>query len=382
MTIRVNVARSVLGWAWERSDRDPEELAARFPGFVSWEAGTAQPTLKQLESFAAAAHVPIGYLMLQAPPEETLPIPDLRTIGDAPLGRPSPNLLDTIFQCQTRQDWYRGYALTQRLDPLPFVGSLTTRVNSTVAAARLRDALDFSMQARGRFTTWSAALSGLAEELEAAGVLVMISGVVGSNPHRGLDPSEFRGFTLTDDLAPLIFVNGADTKAAQLFTLGHEAAHVWLGRSGVSNASLDHPASGQVERWCNQVAAELLVPLDDLMQAFRPTADLTEELDRLARRYKASTLVVLRRVQDAGHLTWDHFRSAYIAELARIAGFQRTGDGGDFYRTLPVRASKRFVRALVGATIGGQTLYRDAFRMLGIKKQATFDELGRRLGFV
>lgn len=59
----------------------------------------------------------------------------------------------------------------------------------------------------------------------------------------------------------------------------------------------------------------------------------------------------------------------------------RQGDGGgDFYRTLGIRVSKRFTSALVNHTLEGQTLFRDAFKMLGIKKAATFYEISRQFG--
>lgn len=378
MAVRVPVEPSLFAWATERSGLDPADLSRRFPQLEKWERGERLPTLKQLEDFARATHTPVGLLLLPEPPEEPLPIPDFRTLGDTELARPSPELLDTIHICQQRQDWYRDFARSQGQPPLGFVGSLDPSLDVQSAAETIRRRLDFGLNAREGFRTWTDALTGLAEQAEEVGLLVMINGVVGSNTSRKLDPAEFRGFCLVDEIAPVIFINGADTKAAQIFTLAHELVHVWLNRPGVDNPVPHERAEHAVERWCNEVAAELLVPKSRLREDFNRAADLREEAGRLARRYKVSTLVVLRSAFDAGLLDWGSFRRSYLDELASLPEPQT--DGGNFYNTTPVRASKRFTRALISDTLEGRTPYTEAFRLLGFRKAEAFDELGRRLG--
>ena len=218
-------------------------------------------------------------------------------------------------------------------------------------------------------------LAGLTGQADAAGVLVMVSGVVGSNNRRRLDPDEFRGFALADKLAPLVFINGADSKSAQMFTLAHELAHIWLGRSALSDVGPASSPTNDVEIWCNRVAAEMLVPLAALRQAYDRRAVLSEEANRLARVFKVSTLVVMRRIHDAGGLTREELWQAYEAELTLLHAIKKEG-GGDFYLTQAVRVSKRFARALIRSTFEGQTSFTEAFRMLGLKKMSTFRELG------
>ncbi len=371
----------MLTWARERAGLEFAQLEQRFPKLEEWERGARLPTLKQLESFAHATHTPVGLLFLSEPPEEQVPIPDYRTIGDAGIRRPSPDLLETIFQCQQRQEWYRDFALLGREDPVAFVGSFTSASPVVEAATTMREALSFGVTERG--ATWAEALRLLCDRAEDAGVLVMVNGVVGSNTHRKLDPQEFRGFALVDRLAPLVFVNGADTKAAQIFTLAHELAHLWLGESALSDADLVRAPTIAGERWCNEVAAEFLVPVGDIRTAFDADAELVEELERLARVFKVSTLVVLRRVHDAGRMGWDTYRAAYQAEVERILEIlrdRRSASGGDFYNTQPLRVSRRFARAVLASTLEGQTLHRDAFQMLGFKRLSTFQELAHKLG--
>ncbi len=379
---RIAVSRDMLRWARERARLDALVLAARFPKLEAWEAGEVRPTLKQLEGYARATHAPIGYFFLPEPPAEAVPIPDFRTMADRAIARPSPNLLDTVYACQERQAWYRDFALVNGSPPLPFVGALTRDMAPVQAAGRMRQALAFDVDARRDCRTWAEALRLFIEQAENIGVMVMASGVVLNNNYRHLDPQEFRGFALADDRAPLVFINGADSKAAQMFTLAHELAHLWLGQSALSDVSAGERSDNAIETWCNQVAAELLVPMDVFQAELTAGEPLRDTLSRLARRFKVSTLVVLRRLADAGRLDRNAFFRAYRDELEHLRNLDAAGTGGgDFYRTTASRVSKRFARALVESTLEGRTLYRDAFRMLGIAKTSTFNEFGRSLNF-
>ena len=380
MTVRVAIREPMLRWAEERSRVPADELRSKFPDLEQWRQGAKIPTLKQVERFASATHTPVGFLFLSEPPEEVLPLPDFRTIGDIEVGHASPDLLETVYLCQQRQEWYRDFARLHQEPPVPFVGTLTTSNSVVEAAATMRSVLWFEPAQRG--ASWGEAFRLLIEAAERQGMLVMVNGVVGSNTHRKLDPAEFRGFALADNLAPLIFVNGADTTAAKIFTLAHELAHIWLGQSAVSDADQAASLGNEAERWCNKVAAEFLVTGESLRDLVVDPRALTPDLDRLAREFKVSTLVVLRRIFDVGYLTPPQFRAAYAAERERVLSLmeERVSTGGSFYNTQPIRVSKRFARALLESTLEGQTLYREAFRMLGFKKQATFDELVHRLG--
>ncbi len=377
--IRVAVQPAMLRWARERAGMSVAALAGRFGKLEAWESGEIKPTLKQLEAFAKATFTPVGFLFLQTPPVEAIPIPDLRTVDNVHIGHPSPDLLETLYICQQRQEWYREFVRSTGEDRLSFVGSLRTEVDVEAAADRIREALDFDLEERHRFPTWTEALRRFIAQAEKVGILVMVSGVVLNNNRRHLDPGEFRGFAIADDMAPLVFVNGADTKAAQMFTLAHEVAHIWLGQSALSDPQTRSVPHHHVERWCNRVAAELLVPLAAFRTEYRPDSDLREEMDRLARRFKVSTLVILRRIHDVGAITQEELREAYDPEVKRLRLIPK-GSGGDFYLTQAVRVSRRFARALVMSTLEGQTLHRDAFQMLGISKLSTFQEIGRNLG--
>ena len=222
MPVRADVEPGMITWARERSRLTREDLARRFPRLEDWEQGELSPTIKQLERFARATHAPLGFFFLPEPPEEKIPIPDFRTMPGARNGQTSPDLLDTIYLCEQRQDWYRSFARLMREGPAEPVAALTLDTPLIVAAEAMRAALRFEVDDRGY--GWADALRRLVEHAEDLGILVMVSGVVGSDTHRPLDPAEFRGFALVDPLAPLVFVNGADTKAAQIFTLVHELA--------------------------------------------------------------------------------------------------------------------------------------------------------------
>lgn len=383
---QVPVAGSVLRWAARRSDVPQGEVESRFPQLNQWERGAAAPTYEELHAFASFTHTPFGSFFLEEPPAESMPIPDFRTMGNGDVGPPSSGLLDVIYICQERQDWYRQYLISQEMNPLNFVGSASIGQSISDAAQDVRNFLDYSLASREMFRDQREALRYLTRITEDQGILVMMSGMVGDNTHRLLDPVEFRGFALVDDRAPLIFINGADTQAARIFTLVHEICHVFLGESGVSDSFLrpHGPSKNAIERWCNRVAGEVLVPLESLRHEFHGSLDVLD-LERLAGLYMVSTLVVLNRLHDGGLVEWDSFRSAYSREVERIGGLlgrKKSRSGGNYYNVKPLRVSRKFASALINDTLRGRTLYGTAYHLLDTKRSDIFDRLGRDLGIM
>lgn len=382
---------NIVIWARERAGLSVDALARKMTikpeRLHEWETGQAPMTLKQMRRLAEKTYTPFGYLFGEEPPEETLPIPDFRTFGDRdPLrARPSATLLDTIYTMQRRQNWFRDYLIEAGAEPLPFVTGHSTRQGIDRTATAIRDFLGtdedkgIAEHAPGRET----AIRDLIESTESnTGILVLRNGVVGNNTHRPLDVAEFRGFALYDEYAPLIFINGKDAKAAQIFTLAHELAHLWIGQEGVSNIDFrTMDEADDTEKFCNAVAAELLAPLAPFLQSWEKEAPAGKQIEQIGKRLNVSNLVIARRALENKLVTRNWYWDFYEAEEKRRKEMPSpAGSGGNFYATYRYRAGRRFARAVIASAMEGKLPYRDAHKLLDIKTTATFNKVAKNLG--
>lgn len=373
----VEVSPEIIRWARGRADISLTDLVSEFPKYLEWESGSSHPTFKQLQRFSKLTYTPFGYFFLASPPEEKLPIQDFRTVGGKAPHRPSPNLLETVQMMQKRQSWLRDELIEQGRDPLTFVGSAKRRTDAANVAAMIRGTLGLSNQWAATHSSWEKALSAFRDCIEAVGILVVKNGVVGNDVHRKLDPEEFRGFVLCDDYAPLIFVNGRDAVSAQMFTLAHELAHVWMGRGGIFDLADLQPANDKVEKLCNQVAAELLIPSAELHSYAKQFASLESNISAIASHFRVSPIVAARRALDLHLITRDAFFKFYH-QLQIANSDEESSKGGNFYSTQYSRIGKRFGLAVIHAVHEGRLLYRDAYQLTGLHGKV-FDNFATRI---
>jgi Zn-dependent peptidase ImmA (M78 family) len=367
-------------WARERAGCDLLDLVPHFPHLPAWERGEKQPTFRQLEAFARATHTPFGFLFLPEPPQEPLPIPDFRTLKDRP-ARPSPDLLDTIYAMQRRQDWLREERIEAEAEPLELVGSASVSDDPSAVGQEMRRTLGLDDGWAGEVASWQEAVSELRRRIEGLGVMAVINGIVGNNTHRKLAVEEFRGFALTDRYAPLLFVNGADAKSAQMFTLAHELAHVWLGSEGEGISGFEglFPRDSRIEKFCDQAAAELLVPARELRERWRDVRDAPDSFERVARHFKVSPIVAGRRAMDLRLVSRDTFFAFYAAYTKRERQQAQSTRGGDFYNNQNTRVGAVFATSVIRAAKGGRLTFKEAYDLTGLRGGA-FQEYARRLG--
>ncbi|MEP7013106.1 MAG: ImmA/IrrE family metallo-endopeptidase [Acidobacteriota bacterium] len=319
---------------------DPEQIA-------SWEAGIPPPFAKA-QDLAKALHLPFGYLFLPEVPAEDLPIPDFRTLGHG-YHPPSVEFLQLLNEVLVRQDWYRDHLResSPRLAKLKFIGSFTSKDKVTDVATSIRNTLGLTADLRSGVGSWSEYLSTITRHAETGGILVMRSSIVGNTTQYKISPKEVQGFAVTDPYAPVVFVNSADYKAAQIFTLIHELAHLWINQSAITNPDPLKPSANPVEAFCNRVAATALVPQGEFLNGWEASERGATRISALARRFWVSTLVVLRRAHDLDLLSDIEFHQLRSAELKKISDGKKSS-GGDYYRNVTARMGARFTNAVLG----------------------------------
>ena len=369
------VTPDVLTWARQRRGLEVEELASRLnvkpEAIDAWEGGAKRPTFRQAQLFAQAVYVPFGYLYLPEPPIEELPLPDFRIIPGQNPRDPSANFLDLLNDVLGKQEWYRQYRESEGVEELSFVGRFGTTDPEDVVASDIREVIDVDA-ARRQASDREGFMRQLSRNAEKSGIMVMRSGVVGNNNHRLLDIDEFRGFSISDHIAPLIFINGRDFKGAQIFTLAHELAHIWSGQGGISNPDYGlnrEQKDNAVEQFCNRVAAETLVPGEDFRSRWNiETPTWEDNLKGLSGHYKVSPMVILRKAHDEDFLPIDEYRGAYSRLVEQAGKAQQAVDsGGDFRYTVAARNGLEFTGAVISRAAEGSLLSSEAADLLGVK---------------
>ncbi|HBY42163.1 XRE family transcriptional regulator [Brevundimonas sp.] len=358
----------ILTWARETAGLSVAE-AARKMGFkdsgkgtaeerlLALEAGEAEPSRPQLVKAASAFRRPLLAFYMPAPPAAAPSIEDYRTLPEVGEGRAEANLKTLVRDISVRQALVRDLLEDEELEPRRFPGSL--RLADGVASTRLKVERELGWNAarfRGAANS-DKAFDYLRRLIEDAGIYVVLISDLG-NHVTTIDVETFRGFALTDSLAPFIVINDQDAKSAWSFTLLHELIHIGLGASGVSGKLME----GAVERFCNDVASAILLPPADLNSlAIEPDAfdENRAAIRNFAQRMRVSGAMVTYRLYLDGRITeadWRLLSNSFLADWRQYKAAQKEKRGApDFYTVRRQRLGQALL-AVVRRNVEGGTL--------------------------
>lgn len=375
-TVRVPVSASI--WDWVTKIGSFQSLTEDdYRKIERWQTGESAPTINQLSQFSKKLRIPVGYFFLDQPINDVPPVFAHRTIANAAITEPSRELVDTLTDMQSVQEWMRQDIVECGEGKLPFVGSYQVgRANTMDLAGAIRGVLQLSVEwysEDGRIMPVDEAFKLLRERCTDSGIVVMLNGIARDNTHRPLDAQEFRAFALVNEYAPLIFINRTDGRHGQIFSLTHEIVHIWLGAEEIYNDSYQYESNAPIEVLCNAVAAELLVPRTVFVRYWRRIVEeksVDDAIEELAERFPVSQVVIARRALDEGFISSAKYQDVADAcrrhwEVQRAS----SASGGNYYSTKRSRLDHRFVERLAASVSEGRTSYTDAYRLTGTNRR-------------
>lgn len=372
MAIRIdNIHPNMLKWAIQRAGHNVETYLDNNDKVRSWIEGEKHPTMRQLEDFADSMYVPCGYLFLDTPPTEVMPIPLFR--GSSIASNMNLNVYETVLTMQYRQEWLEEF-IKNELDgeELSFVNSMSVNDGVDKVVDRIRELLNLDENWAFTERDSASAANKLSQQMEAIGVVTSFNGVVGNNTHRKISVEECRGFALVSSIAPFVFVNNDDAKSAQLFTLIHEFTHLLLGISA-GFGGIDDSHDDISEKFCDQVAATFLVPKMLFVAQWKMSEG---SIEKCAKKFKVSPLVIARRAYAMNMLSahdYQEFYNRYKAIWKNPKKVSESGSG-NFYLSAAKRVGRLFGAYVNTAVSSGYLLHRDAYRLTGLHGKS-FDKV-------
>lgn len=383
-TVNVKIRPEIINWALSQTQED--KLGEKLMNNITkWLNGTKTPTFNQIEDFSRKSNIPLGYFFLQTPPVEQLDLLEYRTVDSIQLAKPSRNLIDTIREMERIQDWMRTYRQDMGFDKLSVVGCVSDNNDVNQIADRIRTDLNISRNWHESVKDSREIFAYIRGQLEICGVVVMMSGIVGKNTHRALDINEFRAFAMIDEWVPLIFINTADSNGAKLFSLMHEIAHIWLGKSDLFNDGQNRITGvSDTEKICNAVAGEVIVPKEIFLEKWKEQeTEVYTRISDLAKYFRCGEIVIARKAIDCDKIDqkiYDRVVQTAIENYNRMKE-NKDNSGGNYYNTMGSRLDGCFVRALCESINMGRTTYTEAYHLTNTSRK-TFSEIAQRLGGV
>lgn len=353
MTKRLQINSDILLSYIEKSDVEFDKIKERVKDVDLFVGGEKMPTYNQLEKIASAINIPTGLLVLNNPVNVSTQRLSFRTPNSATISQMSSELRDTIVEMQEKQSF-----LQEQIDDTIDLHnqSLTDVTDHMIIAERIRTKLKLPIDHLS--SSKDNPIRYFRNMISNIGIFVFFNGKIRDNTHRPLNPKEFRGFSLKSTRAPIIFINQKDSPNAQLFTMVHELAHLFIDDEGISQESEQRDYHIQTEALMNRVTAEILVP----KVLFERETSL--DVEALAIKYKVSRYVIARRLLDLGKITDDAY-DEIVKSLESSAPLRKQPSGGNYNTNLRFRVDDTFFRFVHNAIMQDQVSYSEAFRLIG-----------------
>lgn len=357
----INVDPNTLSYYVQNAQIPLEELRVKVPNIDKFLSGESQPTFSQLSKIAAKLNIPTGLLLLKRNVDIKKERLEFRKLNAAEPNSISENLRDIIIDMRDKQDFLRS-EIDYTLD---FIGTYTIEHDPMTVAEGIREKLNIPKYFQSELDSSGKVIEYIRQKANNIGVFVFANGVVRKNTHRPLNIEEFRGFVLSDNKAPIIFINQKDSKNGQIFTIVHELVHLFIGHDDIFTViDTGDFIFDKVEAFVNKVTAEILVPTEIFLE-FN-----TLDTEFLAKKFFVSQFVIARRLLSLNKISKVDYGDL-IATLERniqinLSKEKKEGNGGNYNNDIKFKTDKSFLAYVTQAVNHHRITYTDAFNIIGV----------------
>lgn len=395
--VYVNVNPDVIKHYVEDSKIEIKELKKTrpFKNLEEWMNGKKKPTFNQIQKLAKKLRIPYTYLLVSEPIEEEIPLLNYRTMDSEYMEKPSRDLIDTIKNVERKHEFSVEYKMESGFEPLSYVGEISLNQSIKEITDYTRELLNIPVywqkEARRNRSLQEGSMefNYFREKIQSIGTYVFVRGYVGRNTHRSLNPDEFRAFVFVNDFAPTIFINTQDSKNGQLFSLIHEFVHVLLGEPELFNQTDNRihqqTRSQEVEKICNAVTAEILVPTQTFKERWKTTKSTTlySKAQQLSDYFRVSKTVIVRKALDNEFIEKNDYYAIARKNQEEFRKWKEEQKKKDsrpgYYSVMNHYMDANFYQEVHSTYYEGNLDYTETMNILGIKNRKGFKELEKRI---